>query len=424
MTFRGFPEIVDQHAEEAAFLWLLRDAATRAPNYDLADLAELDERVDAHLDGLRIAGTRGWAACRRELALREAGEVFAAAHVALQSRIGRRIGQVLDVAAESRELARGFVAALCWFAYDDVAPTISALVDSHDAAVRRIGIAASAAHRRDPGGPLVAAASDSDSSVRARALKAAAELGRRDLLPLCADCDCDGLFDDRFWIGWSAALLGDAHAASVLCETAVSGAPTAERACDLVTRRMRGNEASAWRRYLADAEGDHRLAITAARAHGDPGAIPWLIELMDAEQLARPAGEAFSFIAGVDLTAAGLTAPRPDGFESGPTDDTDDDNVAMDPDENLPWPQPRAVSAWWSQHRGRFTVGTRYLAGRPITTGTLRSVLARGTQRLRAAAALELVLLRPGQPLFEVRARADQQEWALERWSRTSSVSS
>jgi len=52
-------DIVSQHAEEAAFLWLLRSYATRAPHYDLADLAALEERVDAHLDGLRIAGDAG-----------------------------------------------------------------------------------------------------------------------------------------------------------------------------------------------------------------------------------------------------------------------------------------------------------------------------------------------------------------------------
>jgi hypothetical protein len=44
--------IVEQHAEEAAFLWLLRDAAVRAPHYSLKDLADIDERVEAHIDGL------------------------------------------------------------------------------------------------------------------------------------------------------------------------------------------------------------------------------------------------------------------------------------------------------------------------------------------------------------------------------------
>ena len=48
--------VLDQHAEEAAFLALLRDYAVRAPHYDLEELAELDQRIEAHLDGLAIAG--------------------------------------------------------------------------------------------------------------------------------------------------------------------------------------------------------------------------------------------------------------------------------------------------------------------------------------------------------------------------------
>ena len=59
--------IVDQHAEEAAFLWLLRDAAVRAPHYDLSDLFSLDDRVEAHIDGLRIAGDPGWEVCAKGL---------------------------------------------------------------------------------------------------------------------------------------------------------------------------------------------------------------------------------------------------------------------------------------------------------------------------------------------------------------------
>jgi len=37
--------IVEEHAEEAAFLWILRDAAVQAPHYSLNDLADSDERV-------------------------------------------------------------------------------------------------------------------------------------------------------------------------------------------------------------------------------------------------------------------------------------------------------------------------------------------------------------------------------------------
>lgn len=414
---RAFPEIVDQHAEEAAFLWLLRNDATSAPNYDLADLAELDERVDAHLDGLRVAGTRGWETCRRELEWREAGEVFAAAHVALQSRIDRRVSQVLDVATQSCELARGFIAALGWFPFADVQSTIASLLDSEDPVAHRIGIAACAAHRRDPGAGLADAALHADHAVRVRAIKAAAQLGRRDLLPLCADHDAADNSVDHFWRIWSASLLGGAQVGPALCETAANGGPLAEPACDLATRRMNGDAAMAWRQYLARGNQSARLAITAARAQGDPAAIPWLIDLMADEATARVAGEAFSSITGAELSAAALSAERPDGFESGPTDDPDDDDVAMDPDENLPWPRQAAVHAWWAQHHDSFASGTRYLMGRPITPDGLRYVLARGTQRQRAAAALELVLLYPGQPLFEVRARADHQQHALGHWA-------
>ena len=53
-------EVVSQHAEEASFLWLLRHGAVSQPHYSIADLSKLDNRVEAHLDGLRIAGESGW----------------------------------------------------------------------------------------------------------------------------------------------------------------------------------------------------------------------------------------------------------------------------------------------------------------------------------------------------------------------------
>jgi hypothetical protein len=64
--------LVEQHAEEAAFLWILRDAAAvHAPHYSLKDLADIDERVEAHIDGLRIAEDVGWTICADALAQEE-----------------------------------------------------------------------------------------------------------------------------------------------------------------------------------------------------------------------------------------------------------------------------------------------------------------------------------------------------------------
>ena len=79
------PSIIEQHAEEAAFLWLLRDAAIYQPHYDLEDLVELDERIEAHLDGLRLANNTGWETAQSALSWEEPGEVFTAAVLAIES---------------------------------------------------------------------------------------------------------------------------------------------------------------------------------------------------------------------------------------------------------------------------------------------------------------------------------------------------
>ena len=112
--------IVEQHAEEAAFLWLLRDAAVQAPHYSLNDLADLDERVEAHIDGLRVAGDAGWSICVNALEQEESGEVFAAAVLAFESGQDQRIEMVLEAAATEPELSRGLIFALGWLRFDQV----------------------------------------------------------------------------------------------------------------------------------------------------------------------------------------------------------------------------------------------------------------------------------------------------------------
>ncbi len=167
------PEIVSQHAEEAAFLWLLRDRALGAPHYSLAHLTNLDGRIEAHLDGLRIAGDEGIEVCKRCWALKDAGEVFAASELAFESGDGERIRAALEPAASAPELSGGAVSALGWLPYELASPHIGALLGSEDPNLRRIGLAASVAHRRNPGDALVRALSDEDLLLRARALRAA-----------------------------------------------------------------------------------------------------------------------------------------------------------------------------------------------------------------------------------------------------------
>ncbi|HEX6750878.1 MAG TPA: TIGR02270 family protein [Longimicrobium sp.] len=407
------PHIVLQYAEEAAFLWLLRARAVSQRNYSLRDLAELDGRVEAHLDGLRIAGEAGWEVCKAELAWEEAGEVFAGASLAFESGDPLRIEEVLAVADQSPELARGVISALGWMGWDQAQPHVLHLLASEHPVRIRMGVGASAVHRADPGRRLAELVRHPEPVVRSRALRAAGELGRTDLRFDVAAALEDGDEGCRFWAAWAGVLLGDREISARTAATfAVPGGARAEAAADLVARALPLAQALGWWRWLV-AQDAHRLAVIAAGAAADPALVPWLLERMADEALARPAGEAFSAITGADLAYENLDRKPPEGFEAGPSDDPEDEDVAMDADEDLPWPDPERVAGWWARNQGRFAAGTRYLLGAPVDQPGLLHALRTGTQRKRAAAALEIALRYPGNALFEVRARGDRQSRVL-----------
>jgi uncharacterized protein (TIGR02270 family) len=408
-------DIISQHAEEASFLWLLRDSAVRDPHYSLKDLAELDERVEAHVDGLRIAGEAGWGICQEQLAWEEPGEVFAAAVLAFEVGRAEYINEVIETGTQSLELARGVVSALGWLTYEQAQPHIQALYASEDPMQQRIGVAAAAVHRHDLGKSLNEAVRASEPIVRARALRAVGELGRSDLLGACK-LQLDGEDKDcRFWAAWAAARLGDSSGFDFLKEVVRENELLSERAADVLARCMNTSEALTWQRILAR-DGEHlRIALKVAGAIGDPESIPWIVEMMKAPESARIAGEAFTMITGVDIADDDLEGEWPENFKAGPTEDAEDDDIEMDPDEDLPWPEVELIQKWWQGHQGQFQKGTRYLTGKPISTEWLPQVLREGLQRQRAAAALELALLQPGQPLFEVRARGNRQQALLNR---------
>ena len=81
MAVPVLPDIVRQHAEMAAFLWTVYDYhllhPLENPDMDEDRLARLIERLEAHLDGLRVAGDFGrQIAAERFAACSEPGELF------------------------------------------------------------------------------------------------------------------------------------------------------------------------------------------------------------------------------------------------------------------------------------------------------------------------------------------------------------
>jgi len=399
------PIVLAQHAEEAAFLWILRNGAVHAPHYLLKDLAKLDLRIEAHLDGLRIGGPHGWAMLKEALALEEPGEIFAAAVVAFESGDPKRTDLVLDAGTATPELAQGVASAIGWLPPKKADRLIKALLGSASKARRRAGVAGAAIRRLDFEKGFLDAVRDDDPLLRARGLRAVAELGMTKHAALFSrylDAVDPAV---GYAAAWGGALVsGDPAAVAALQRFAVSPGRKSRDALVLAVRRMTPAAAAAWREKLARTPETLRQAVIAAGAAGDPDAVPWLLDQTALPAVARVAGEALAMITGVDLAYQDLDGDQPEGFEAGPNDDPEDENVEPDPDEDLPWPHPGRARGWWESQKSRFTSGKRYLIGREIAAESAREALRTGRQRQRAAAALELTILEPGTPLVEVRA--------------------
>ena len=79
----ALPDVLAEHAENCILLWPVRQVATLLPHLGLTELARSDERLIAHLDGLRLAGAEGLAAVL-DAAPKEAGAAWAATILAAE----------------------------------------------------------------------------------------------------------------------------------------------------------------------------------------------------------------------------------------------------------------------------------------------------------------------------------------------------
>jgi uncharacterized protein (TIGR02270 family) len=178
---------------------------------------------------------------------------------------------------------------------------------------------------------------------------------------------------------------------------------------------------------------------------GDSLAMPYLLSQCRDDRVARLAGEAISTMTGADLARQDLERKPPegvpDGTHGGPTEDPADEDVALDEDESLPWPDADRLQAWWQREGGRWPAGRRHFMGHDIASAGfagasavaagavpapsaasgpdaavardgIDTVLAEGHQRQRELAAQWRLLLQPGSKLFPTRAPTRRQR----RW--------
>jgi uncharacterized protein (TIGR02270 family) len=407
------PAVISQHAESSAALRHTRSLLVRAPHVRLRHLRRLDDRIAAHLDGLAIAGRDGWKLAAAALESPGAGEVFTCTVLAIQESNRAALEKLMALAEAHPPAVAGLVSGFGWISAPTLRGIASTMLASTDAFHRQLGLATCAMHRVDPGAALDAALNDADPRLRARALRVAGELGRADCLPACLAALADEDAACRHHGARSGALLGDRNASvAMLRSLALSPTPVPCDALRLLLKLTPAAQSHSVLKALSNDATRSRTLIQAVGVAGDPHYVPWLFKQMADPKLARLAGESFSLISGLDLADRNLEIEPPEGVEFGPSDDPEDDNVAMDEDESLPWPDPVKISAWWQANGHRFTPGTRYFIGEPPSPAHCLKVLKGGYQRQRIAAAQYLSLLQPGTPLFPTSAPA----WRQQRW--------
>lgn len=402
--------VVRQMVDDASFLRNGRSALVRSPTATLLHLSRHDERLEAAIDGVVLAGSMGARASLEGLERPGVGEVFLFAHCSVRRLDRAWIERLMALAGAMPEARQAFASALGWVNPEALRGVVASWLADSEATPRYMGIAACALHRIDPGDVLAHALGSLDAPVARRALQAAGELGRTDLLPACLERVQDADESIACSAGSAALLLGDRRRAfRRLQELAVKAGPVQQRALQAVLWASPVEAARELVRGLQGAGASRRLVVNAVGYSGDRAAVPWLIQQCRDAATARASGEAVGWITGVDLVGAGLERNLPDDSDPVPAAAAPEDDAVIDDDEGLPWPEPDGLERWWSQHEAGFQGGQRYFLGGSPDARHLRSVLERGTQRQRAAAAWLIALGAPGRPLFNVAAPAPRQ---------------
>jgi uncharacterized protein (TIGR02270 family) len=240
---------------------------------------------------------------------------------------------------DNRQNVTGLALALGWVSSARLTGVARELLGSHFFLRCRLGPATCRMHGVDPGPPLLATLNDSHPDVRAEALRAAAAIGRTDMLEQARSALSNDDVNVSARAASAAVLLGDrGNALEWLRSLALRKGGLRRDTLELAVRASDVNATRSILHRVSQDAADIRLLVIGAGVAGDAHYLPWLIRQMEEPKLSRLAGESFSLMTGLDLARCSLDRTRPEGFESGPTEDPDDPNVDMDPDDGLPWP--------------------------------------------------------------------------------------
>lgn len=373
-----------EHLEEAALLYEHRRLWLEDPSLTLRDVAELEERQEAHLDGLVVGAPQTLALCDQAVAEGAAAEF----HVGV--RIASRCGQigVFDALAlrlseldedEGSEFEEAASSALSAELPTDWAPMLSDVLENSTCGAI---VAEAVGRRRIPTGPLLLRiVVEQGSMVDPRYVRALGELRYQAALPhlraLLGHATTPKLWSE---VAIACLMLGDREVAALVAGSAQISAWSP------IGQAIVFDVPSAWLCAQLD-DRPARETLTALALRGDPSSLTACVERLTDDELGDAAAAALMTITGAPL------------FEANP--DSSHSRRCRDPER---W------SAWLHQHAREWSSGARYRLGRPCTPAIARASVASFALplELRAAVRDELAI-RHGELVAHVTASAHEQ---------------
>lgn len=368
-------DILEQHLEEFEFLWDQRRDAVHSPRYTVRELSELEDRIEAHVQGLLVGEEQAAALLRPALTGDEPGPAFVAAYV-LSRRSGVDVSsEVMNafVHAKGGGLA-GLREALCHLP-----------IDSHLTPLRQI------MSGRTPVSTAVWAAAAEVLGFHGRL-----ELKSKEVDRLLGDDEPEVRLS-----GWRAV----AYTIPPPAETYQAGfrdeAPAVRRAALLAAawgrqpwlvghcRQAAGKPSAAdadaaWLLAVLGRPAELGFVVSLARAaelgpqryralgvFGHPGVVEEVLAGMENAdpKTAAAAGVAFTKITGFAVESNRRVAARPaDGHEPDEFEREFLDEVRV-PDVGL-------ARSHWQKVKGEFSKGTRWCRGSDLGRGATPAVLA------------------------------------------------
>lgn len=366
------PDLVEEHFEELAFLWGQRRGALRSPRFMPRDLGRLEERIEAHVSGLLIAGDELSEFVRPGLEGEDADEAFAAGFGLLRSKVAGgadRVWEAFESATGPR--ADGLAEA---FAHGPSEALLSRLQGAVTSAPPPRSVAAAEAlalrgSLRLDGRAQEAWLASEDPAVRRKAWRVAA---------LCALPQAR-TFWERGLSDPDPGVRSAAREAALWCRQSW--------ALDDVRRgRRRSDGADPDSLYLVAATGDaadfelvlawvkdvgagpERYRVIGVLGH--PGGVETLLHAMAGLDLAASAfaGQAFTKLTGVDVDSGRRTVVPP-------ADGTEPDSFEAEFLDEMPLPDERQARKAWETRRSEFAKGTRWCRGVDLSRGLPEAAL-------------------------------------------------